>query len=667
MSTAIALRAARTAALVLVSLAAAPAHSQVTLSPIVVTPTRFTEPAANAPIGTRIIGRDDIANAAARTLPDILAELGGVNVRNNFGAPDLSIDLRAMGVTGDQNTLVLLDGVRMNEEDLSSTRLSTIPLDSIERIEILPGGGAVQFGGGATGGTINIITRRAESGDRSASAFLGAGSYGTFDARLGGSLAAGNAGIAVFANEYDSDNYRRNNAVRQRNVLADLRWGLGDTTLDLKAGTDRQHLRLPGPLTEAQIAADPRQTRTKDNFSLRDGTFATLAGSTRQGSFTYAADVGYRETRYASFFKDEAFGLFDAYLEARLHRFNVSPRVRWQGGNQSVVVGFDHAEWDWDRRGAANSAGLASPTSRSAATQTNDALYAQWLGALAPGLRANAGWREQRSVTELDTLVPAGSATQRQAAGLSAGELGVRWNVLATTALSARLTKSFRVATVDENGFTLSGNLLLPQTAKGFDLGLEHRAGRATLRLVGYQTDLDNEIYFSPFAGAFGSNTNLPPTRRRGIEADASGKITATVDLRASVQLQQAKFREGALGGVDVAGRDVPLVPRQLASLRAGWMAMPRLRLIAVYTYVGHQYYDNDQANRFRRMPAYGTTDLKASYMLGGWTFAATVANVFDKKYYSYGIVDSATAPTSFQAYPLAGRTIFASAEYRMR
>ena len=68
-----------------------------------------------------------------------------------------------------------------------------------------------------------------------------------------------------------------------------------------------------------------------------------------------------------------------------------------------------------------------------------------------------------------------------------------------------------------------------------------------------------NEIYFSPLVGA---NTNLSPTRRSGAELSGQWSVTPTVDLAGSFAYQVARFRTGVYGGVDVSGKDVPLVPK---------------------------------------------------------------------------------------------------------
>src|SRR6267142_547867 len=104
------------------------------------------------PINVTVITGEDIRSSGETSLPRLLARQPGVFVRDSSGSPDMQVDLRGFGVTGDQNTLVLLDGRRLSEYELTSARWSSIPIESIDRIEIVRGSGAVLYGGGATGG-----------------------------------------------------------------------------------------------------------------------------------------------------------------------------------------------------------------------------------------------------------------------------------------------------------------------------------------------------------------------------------------------------------------------------------------------------------------------------------------------------------------------------------
>src|SRR4051812_43873003 len=96
---------------------------------VVVTATRFPERALDAPIGMTIIGQERIRDSAARTLPELLSQEAGIVTRDNTGSPDAQVDLRGFGATGDQNTLVLLDGQRLSEIELVTVGWSGIPLD----------------------------------------------------------------------------------------------------------------------------------------------------------------------------------------------------------------------------------------------------------------------------------------------------------------------------------------------------------------------------------------------------------------------------------------------------------------------------------------------------------------------------------------------------------
>ncbi len=99
-------------------------------------------------------------------------------VRDVYGTgKTASVDIRGFGETGALNTFVLVDGRRVNEIDLSGVDWTQIPLDQMERIEIVRGSGSVLYGDNAVGGVINIITKKPEK-PFSAKAEVVGGSYG---------------------------------------------------------------------------------------------------------------------------------------------------------------------------------------------------------------------------------------------------------------------------------------------------------------------------------------------------------------------------------------------------------------------------------------------------------------------------------------------------------
>ena len=624
--------------------------------PVVVTATRFSDAAERFPIGVEIITAEDIKRSTATTVPDLLRQLPGIRARDNSGSPNVQVDMRGFGISGDQNTLVLLDGVRISANEQTTVNWSGIPLSAIERIEILRGSGAVLYGGGATGGTINIITRAPRSGQRFAAVYGGAATYGTSEAGIDANLAGDNAGLRFNASYLDTDNYRDNNALRQKNALGDFRWTGDRTHVSLKVGADDQKLRLPGALSEAQIAANRRQAATPQDYSNRSGGFINVGGERRLGAVELAANLGYSEKNiHASIIGspiDSATGVWSFSTRLKLpHQLG--------GWRHNLVAGFD-----WDDGSFENTTSVFGQPRQPDAFQRSSAVYFQNTTALGETWSAAVGGRLQQveyGVTDLAN--PAQSDARKR--DLSAYEVAARYRASAALAAYGKFGTSFRVPNVNDvyNLFTGVVSLLEPQTSRDRELGLDIRLGPGVYRLALYHMDLDNELYFDP---ATFTNRNLPPTRRYGVEAESRWRAAGALEYFVNYTYAVSEFRSGSIGGVPIAGNAVPLVPRHAANAGAGWAFAPRARADIVASYVGEQVFDADETNTFgRRMPAYTVVDLKLTYASGGWLFGAGVKNLFDEQYFSYGVYDSFT-PTYF-AYPQPERSVFVTAQYSFR
>lgn len=114
----------------------------------------------SATYATEIYTKEDIENSKSKDIYDFLSSQTSVNVSPNFGNGfSQLLDLRGYGIAnGGENVVVLVNGRRMNNIDSAPQLLSSIPIESIEKIEILKGTGSVAFGDGANAGVINIIT-----------------------------------------------------------------------------------------------------------------------------------------------------------------------------------------------------------------------------------------------------------------------------------------------------------------------------------------------------------------------------------------------------------------------------------------------------------------------------------------------------------------------------
>jgi len=258
----------RPAVVALLAAFALPAFAQ--SDAVIVNATRFPEDAARFPASVTVLTAEDIRDSAARTLPELLSEQVGLTLKDFYGnnAAATSVDLRGFGATATQNTLILVDGRRVTDVDLSGVQWSAIPLASVERIEILRGTGAVLYGDGASAGVVNIVTRSPLKQGRRADALGRVASYGTLEGQIHGSYATAAFGVNASLYGYTAEGYRENNRNEQQNSSVNLRWGPGESYFDLRLGTDSQNLRLPGArrvqpsIGLDEYAADPRGAQT---------------------------------------------------------------------------------------------------------------------------------------------------------------------------------------------------------------------------------------------------------------------------------------------------------------------------------------------------------------------------------------------------------------------
>jgi iron complex outermembrane receptor protein len=662
--------------------------------PVVVTATRFEESAADRPVNLTVIGEDAIRRSTARTVPDLLAAEAGIVVHDFFGnnAANTTVDLRGFGSSA-QNTLILVDGRRVADIDLSGVQWSAVPLAAIERIEIVRGGGSVLYGDGATGGVINIITKSPAARGRDFAVRGALGSYGTRDGTVEANYAHGAFGINAIVTQYESDGYRRNNRQRQTNGLADLRWSDGAGDFSLKLAADDQGVRLPGARTVQpsigldQLATDRRGTNTPFDWAQREDHRANFDWRRRFAFGAFDLGAGYRDKAQRAFFD---FSGFPDFRTTRLDVWSLTPRVKIDvpvfGRANALVIGADWYWWDYALRRSSSTANIVQPVNSVDATQSTAALYILNSTSLTDALSLRAGARRERlriSATDrYDPTAPGGAFGSGASPGAqrvyeTAYELGVRYQLTPAAAVLAKTARSYRFANVDEiyetsTAFTNAFQFLEPQTAHSYDAGVEVKRGSTSARATVFVIDVDNEIHLDAFTTGVG-NRNLPPSRRRGFELEAAARPSRQLQLAANYTYLDAKFREGVLPGsaftatnVVIAGKTVPLVPSHKANVRASWDFTPATRLSALASYVSSQFMDNDEPNSLgAKIPSYVIVDLKLVHRWGRFTFAAGVNNLFDREYYNYG-VRSQFVLDRYNAYPLPRRNGLVSVEYRL-
>lgn len=608
---------------------AAPAFAQTAaqaLAPVVVTGARFDSDPSLLPIGATVISAAEIRRSGASDVNQAIRKIGGVLGHQSLdGSPDFALDLRGFGTNSSQNMVVMLDGVRLSENELSSAILSTIPVDSVERIEITRGGSSVLFGDGATGGVIQIVTKRpgARTAGTHGSVFGEAGQLGLREGRAAMTHSTDSWAFDLSGGALDTDNYRDNNKFKSRSVNAGAQVAFPDGRAGVRLSSTRQDSRFAGSLSQAQFDTNPRQASTPDDFGSLDSDRFTAFIEAKVAGYDLAAELSHRRKELeASYF----FGTGSAALDYESKQTQFSPRVRklsqFGGVLNEAVAGIDFIDWTRDQKGA-------MPVK---ATQKSKALYlrdeVKW-----DAFRLAAGVRRELFEKQNADAAPWATANYDVTQGLNAWDMQGSYALSPKATLHAKIGHSYRVANADENGYTPVPNTVLqPQTSHDLELGTTYTDGSGKLSARVFRHELRNEIFYDPTAGAFGfgANTNLAPTKRQGFELDASAELARDWTLSGHYQRVKATFTEGAM-----SGREMVLVPKNVLSARLTWTPADGQTADIGAQWVDSQRFGSDFDNSCTaRIPSYTTLDARYARKFGAWEVALSGLNLTDKNYY---------------------------------
>lgn len=609
----------------------------VQLTPLLVSASRFPNDPAFAPVDAIVVSAADIRNAGIDNVNEAIRKLGGVYGRQGLAGPgDYPLDLRGFGSTGDQNVVILLDGVRLSENEQATALLSAVPVDMVERIEIVRGGGSVLYGDGATGGTIQIITRRPRADVVHGSVSGEVGSNGLRGARA--SVAKGWDGFALDAtySKQRADNYRDNNHSNQENTSVGAQWFSDAGRFGLRVDLARADYGLAGSLSLAEFLANPRQTTSPRDFGAYDSDRITAFFERRLGALEAAAELSHREKISRASYGG------GAVTEVHSRTTQFSPRLRYltegAGIKNELVAGIDLSEWQ-----IGNIDGSGDAAQRSKAAYLRDELQFDGNARVALGVR-------RELVSKSST---AGAYGQEQ--GVNAWDLQASYAVLAPLRLFGKTGQSYRLATADENRGTILGvgQILKPQVSHDLEFGATWSGGDGNATLKWFRHRVTNELFYDPTVGPFGANINLDPTRRQGVELDASLRLSPAFSLRASAQHIAAQFTAGPY-----AGNQMVLVPANTATTHLNWQSGRHTANVGV-TWAAAQRYGNDVGNTCSaRIASYTTVDARYAMRLASWELALTGSNLTDRNYFSqaFGCASG--------IYPDAGRAVKLTARY---
>ena len=577
----------------------------------------------NIAANVNVIDAAAIEMSGATNLTDVLRGQSGIQISdNNIGT---SFAMRGFSAsTAVNNTLILLDGRRLNNIDIAAPSLNAIPLNQVDRIEILSGSAGVLYGDQAVGGVINIVTKSPEN--TGGSVQLSGGSFDTYEGRGDVSGAINKDWRYFFTGSYNQgDNYRQHNANETGSILGRIQYKTATDSFFVETSQDDNDRENPGSLTEKQFKDDPRASSNKVEYA-HEMTTAARTGYQHQlnQNWALAADLDYSDTLVSSL----NWGA-NSHNTRSLLMFSPKALANYstRQGELNLVTGLDisRGKADFDTMARSN-------------VQQMQSAYLQATVPLSHTLSYVVGGRYARVTDELvdGNVYPNGMDLDENA---HAFELGLNYRPTAEHRLYVRADDNFRFAKVDEQAYTSPGVFgLKPQTGRSYEAGWDWAVASQTLRVSLYRLDLEDEIVYDssavkPIGGNFnGANVNADASRRYGAGADWDWQITKALQLGLEYNYTDAEFTDGANDG-----KELSWVAKHTGR---GYVSMDfaeHFQVFAEAIYTGDRFIEGDNANQGDKLASYVLGNLALNYNRDAWLASLRIDNVFDKDYVSAG------------------------------
>ena len=624
------------------------------LGQIVVTPYRYEEALDKTAAGVTVITVGDIKRANADKVIDMLRPVPGLTVRDVYGnGTKAAVDINGFGEQAALNVLVLVDGRRANNVDLSGVDWSQIPLDEVERIEIVRGGsGAVLYGENAASGVINIITKKGAGKPR----VNVETSYGSYDANaqklsVGGGL---DALSYWFSGGRDATHGYRQNTFNSTNDFASkLGYEFSDAlSMHLDTGFHASTYGIPGALYQDNIdqfgrtyARFPQDHANNKDYYVLWGADQELAGKGKLG-----LDISYRRNDTDSYFLSSA----NPTRRNGISTYGLTPKYTLAEGlfghDNRFITGVDYYQVYFDSDDFNK-----TTDSRNSYTHIRKTSIAGYL-------------QDEFSVTEKLALVGgARHEAARYAFGyhdmtgwnpdigdkirptMDAFNTGAVYTYQEGSNAFLNVSKSYRFPEVDEFTFVDPDYMqqlnthLQSQSSINVEAGVRQKFSddlKGSLSV--FRMNVKNELFFNstrafiqdPWSGNWywaGQNDNYDRTVHQGVESSLEAKLSDRLTTFGNYTFTDAHFSGGAYGG-----NEIPLVPRHKASAGLRFLLQKDLTWNVLGTYVGKRYFYNDQANAYSRLNGYYVADTSLTLCRKDWSLTFGINNVLDRKYVEF-------------------------------
>lgn len=584
-----------------------------------VTASRSSRHSVSATTAITTITHDQIQRSGASSVADVLRGVGVVTVSDLYGdGRSVNVSARGFGDTSSSTTLVLVDGRRLNNQDIANVSLNRVALDNVERIEVIQDSASVLYGDQALGGVINIITKSGVA-DRGRIT-LKQGSYQQRSiAAQAASYNDSGLGIELEAADSETDNYRDHNEARKQTVAVRLGKFVGPQRWFVEYGETDDRFNAPGALFEDELESDRQQSaaRFAGDFSDEQSQQARINGfGELSETWGYELDMSWRQT-------DAETVLTGSRLVQDRALSVVSPRFTHSSEGGSVaVIGVDAEQGEYQ---------IDSAFGSTRSEQNLLSIYARSDIKLS-SMNVIVGGR----IGESKNDVVDGGGAKEYDHNVWAAELGLRKNWSDTTASSVRIERVYRLPKVDELTFSDSQQLKA-STGYSAQIGWHWATQKAKVDVSAWQLRLDDEIVYDPTAiGPFGpgANSNLEETERLGLTVSGRWGVTSWLSARLAGSAVDAAVTKGLL-----KGKDIPLVPDVRGTFSLDFRPSKTVGVVLEAEHVGERAFSGDFNNAFSKLSAHTVMNSKLLWQQGNFHWQLAVRNLADKRYSEYGAI----------------------------
>ena len=663
---------------------------------ITVYASRFEEKLADALPQTSVITSAEIQKSGVSNVSEVLSKVAGLPTKINLdGSTNAVIDMRGYGDTASNNVVVLLDGIRLSENEQTVARTSMIPLEAIDHIEITKSGNSVLYGDGATGGTINIVTKKNVGNLTVVSG--GLASYSGYQSSLYHSQALESSELSIFAKQYASDNYRQNSKGTELSAGANwIQHVDAQTDVGARFFASEERNKLPGALPSIYLNSSPRDSQVPGyNWDANvDSRSLTLFGKKTIGDVELAIDLNNRTRRNSDSYSYDAYDVYSGYhhtdwrqsyghSNSKSESQSLTPRLKINNfvvANNSLQVGYDWLKSTKDGQAfltfgcGGTSCNVQNSTGSNVYQITHESkgLYFRDVLDLSNVDRITAGYRRENYSQTRSIDYGGGPSGYSVDGAANAGELEYSRKFQANLTGYLRLSQNFRIANADDNSNVASPPpayspvLLRVQTSRDIDIGFNHQSGLASTEVSYFRSHVKDEIGYDPsgcddgYGGRYGCNVNYDSTRREGVNLRQKLIISKEFTARAALQYVRAKFVDGAY-----SGKTLPGVANLSGNLSLDYRMDAKQQITLTSRFADSRFMSGDFANSQSKVPGYVVEDLSYFRKEGNWSVMATIANITNKKYTDMGFYKSSyTVPYNLTVYPNSGRNFSLTGRY---